>query len=453
MFMSGYIKTFLITIISILILVTMSGAAEFSYEENIHISNLHRIDDDLYGWGSNITIDGLVEGDLNVGGYTVNINGQIKNSADVFAFKLHHTGKIGGTLKGFVNSSIIDGYIGRSLLLASNEIRIGKDAFIEKDVYLLGNIIYFDGTCKEDAVIRGENIYITGIINGDLTVYGNKINILAPAIIKGNLTYTSEKEAKIELDEGVTIVGETTWKVPEKDKKDESTVQLTSLILGLSKLLAALLFGMILMYVASKYTIETVNQLRKKFIVSAATGLLSLLIFIFSIIVLIISVTCVIAGLALISGDLAPLGAIVLVLSILMVPITSFVTVSGGVLFYSGKIVMALVLGYYLIRIFKPQVAYISKIQLLLGLVILFLVFSIPYVGLVLYIIISIIGAGGIVLGIRNCRYDADKNQPPPPPVNNLEISEYKTGDSNIKPDRHNPPLPEPPHLSSDDDL
>ena len=350
------ITTSLFFLLCLVLLAQLSLAAEFTSDDNIHISNLHRLDDDLYGWGSNITIDGLIEGDLSVGGYTVNINGQIKNSANIFAYKIHHTGKVGGTFRGFANSSIIDGYVGRSLMLFSNEIKIGKDAFIEKEVYLFGSMIYFDGTSNENVEIRGENIYITGIINGDLTIHGNNINILAPAIIKGNFNYISDKEADIEMDEGVTIVGETSWEIPEKESNDlKSNLRLTSFIFTLSKFLAALLFGLILMYIAKKYTLETVYQLRKRFIISAATGLLALLIFIFSLIILIISVTCVVAGLALISGDMAPLGTIILVLSILLVPITSFATVSGGVIFYSGKIVIALLLGYFIIKLLIPK--------------------------------------------------------------------------------------------------
>ena len=91
-------------------------------------------------------------------------------------------------------------------------------------------------------------------------------------------------------------------------------------------------------------------------------------------------------------------------ISLLMVPITGFITVSGGVLFYSGKVIFALLVGYLLVRMIKPGATYLSRFQLLLGLIVLWLTFAIPYIGLLIYLVVSIVGAGAIVLGVKYCR-------------------------------------------------
>jgi hypothetical protein len=151
--------------------------------------------------------------------------------------------------------------------------------------------------------------------------------------------------------------------------------------------------------------------LRTRFTVSIATGFLSLLILVVAILILVISAIFLLVGLALISGELAPLGALVLVLSMLMVPITAFTTVSGGIIFYSGKIMFAFLVGYLLVRIFKSEAALLGKAQLLFGLIILALLFAVPYVGLLIYLLVSIAGAGAIVLGIKNCRANTGRSQ------------------------------------------
>ncbi len=45
----------------------VSQAAQFESDDNIHISNIHVIDGDLYTWGEKVTIDGEIKGDLNSG--------------------------------------------------------------------------------------------------------------------------------------------------------------------------------------------------------------------------------------------------------------------------------------------------------------------------------------------------------------------------------------------------
>jgi cytoskeletal protein CcmA (bactofilin family) len=389
-----------------LLLAGGAGATIIQTSDDIHISNLHHIDDDFYAFGQTITVDGLIEGDLVAGGYEVFTNGDVTGSQNVFAYRLHHTGTIGNSLRAFVNTAEIDGRVGRSIVIFAYDTRIGKGAIIERDVTIGGYSAHLEGTVGGKATVRADRIYISGEIRGDVDIEGRHITISPPTVIKGNLTYTSEKEIEIDPASGVTVLGETKWKKPERkdEEKEKGALSLRSVVLEISKLLAAFLFGIIVIYVFKRYAQESFNQLRTRFAVSAAVGFLALLIVIASVIILLISVVLIIIGLALISGNLAPVGAMVLILSILTVPIASFVTVSGGIVFYSGMILFALLLGYLAVKIFKAEPAMLGKGQLLLGLIVLAVLFAIPYVGFPIYLLITIIGAGGIILGIKNCR-------------------------------------------------
>ncbi|MEW6411116.1 MAG: polymer-forming cytoskeletal protein [Candidatus Zixiibacteriota bacterium] len=397
------------------------GAITFEKEDNIHISNLHRIDDDLIAWGSVITVDGLIEGDLIAGAYTVNTNGHIRGSQNVFAYTFTHAGKVDGALRAFVNRIDVNGYVGRSMMVSGQEIHVGEKTVIEKDAVLLGGSVYFDGMAREDVEITAGAVYISGVIHGNVVLKAENINILPPAFIEGNLTYYSENEAFIDEASGVTIVGETVWEPKEADADKDKVGLFTQSVVGISKLLAAFLFGVVLLLLFKRYAAESIKQLKTNFAVSTATGLLAMIIFAISVIILMISGILVITGLALVySSDGSPAGGLVLALSIFMVPITSFMTVSGGVLFYSGKIVFALLIGYALMKMMKPGAVYLGRFQMLLGLAILAVLCAVPYVGFIVYLVISIIGAGAIILGVKNCRKDSEApatlSAPPEPP-------------------------------------
>ena len=380
--------------------------------DNIHISNLHQIYDDLYAFGSNVTVDGLIRGDLVVGAYEVFINGEVTESENIFAYKLHHTGTVGNSLRAFANTVIIDGKVGRSVMLFAYDARIGKGAVVERDVSVLGFTARIDGTVGGNATIRTAKIVISGEIGGDVDIEAEEIRIVPPAVIKGNLRYCCEKEAEIDTAAGVTILGETRWEQPDEENgEDEKTgvAAFKTMIFKISKVLAAFLFGIIVVYLFRRYAEVSFHQLRTHFSISFATGFLFLLILVVALLILVISAIFLLVGLALISGELAPLGALVLVLSMLMVPITAFTTVSGGIIFYSGKIMFAFLVGYLLVRIFKSEAALLGKAQLLLGLIILALLFAVPYVGLLIYLLVSIAGAGAIVLGIKKCRAEVGR--------------------------------------------
>ncbi len=400
-------------------LLSAAGAqgSTFQKGDNIHISNLHRIDDDLYVFGKNITIDGLIDGDLMAGAYEVSTNGEVTGSENVFCYRLHHTGVISNSLRAFANTVTIDGKVGRSVMLFAYDACIGKGAVVERDVSMFGYTVRLDGTVGGDVMMQGNRIYISGEIGGDVDLEGEEINIVPPAAIKGNLTYTCEKELEIDTTAGVTILGETRWEQPkhkkEEQEKDEetSTAGFRSVIFNLSKVLAAFLFGIIVVYLFRRYAEVSFHQLRTRFSVSIAAGFLLLLILVVAMLILVVSTVFLLIGLALISGEMAPVGALALVLSMLMIPITTFTTVSGGILLYSGKIICAFLVGYLLVRIFKSKAAVLGKWQLLFGLVILVALFAVPYIGVLIYVLVSITGAGAIVLGIRN--YRAEVDQPP----------------------------------------
>ncbi len=387
------------------VFVFSAGATTFQTDDDIHISNLHQIDDDLYAFCQNIRVDGVINGDLIVGAYNIITNGRVEGSQDVAGYKLYHTGTVGNSLRAFVNTAIIEGSVDGSVLMFGYDCQISQGAVIGKDVTARGFSVRIDGTVKRNVDVLAERIVISGNIEGDVTLEGKRIKILPPAVILGDVTYTSEEELKIDTTAGVVVKGNVKWLLPEKTEEEEAEGEtffsFQQIIFKLSKLFAAFLFGIILLSLFRTTVTSSLEELRSRFAVSAATGFLFLLILLAAIVILVISSVFLIVGLALVSGKLALLGAIILILSMLMVPISTFTVVSGGMIFYSGKILIAFLLGYLIVRIFSPQAATINKKQLFLGLVVLSVLCSIPYFGVILYIVVCLIGAGGIVLGLR----------------------------------------------------
>ena len=385
-------------------------SADFIHEDQIHITNLHTIDDDIYAFGENITIDGKINGDAMLGGYKVVTNGTINHSANVFAYDCTINGNIEGALRVFANSMTLNGEVHRSALIISALPRIEEKATIEGELVINGSDIIINGTVNGPCRIYGDNVRIAGTLNDNVYIEAKKISIAAPAFIKGDLNYVSTDQALIDVQSGVTILGNTTWDLPEVDESTTKNKDFFTLcIIEGSLLLAAFLFGVIIIGIARKYVVETVFQLKTRPALSFGAGIATISIFVISIIILLITFVLFIAGGVLISDDYSVLGSLILALATLLLPITSFAVVSGGILFYAGKIMIALLAGFYLSGLIYKNVVTITRKQLFIGLVLMVIICNIPYLGILAYIILSIIGAGGIILGIKNCRHDINK--------------------------------------------
>lgn len=399
-------------------------AVTFDRGKRVEISNLHRLQGDFYALGGTVIIDGYVGGDLFALGQDYTCDGEVGGSANVWAESFHHRGKTVGSLRAGGVRVLVDGFVGRSLMAVGSEIRVGPRATIRRDAYIFGSRANLAGNVIGDVYIKGGRADISGQIEGDVELDCDQIAIVPPAVIKGNLTYSPDAEM-IEIDSagGVTILGSVS--IAEKDieeaAEEETDETFQSIVITASKTLAAFLFGVILIYVFGRYAREVCSELRQRPAVSFAAGLLTLLVCLVSAVILLLSLTLLAVGVVLVGGETSFLGALLVVFSITMIPVTGFAGISGAILLYTGKIALAMLIGYWLVRLIKSQPAALSKTQMLLGLIVITLVFSIPWIGVVLWILASIIGAGAIVLGIRSCRpgpqTSAQAGGSPPPPV------------------------------------
>ncbi len=393
---------FVLAVVSFLLVPAHLSASVFRSGDDVHISHLHLIEDDFYCFGQKLRMDGTIDGDLMFMGNECAIQGTITRSANLFGRFVDHSGRIEGSLRAFAQYVTIKGQIDGSVVACGQVVTLSPGSLVERDVNLYGAEINLEGVVNGKASMGGSKIHITGAIQGDVEIEAEHISILRPAVITGNLTYTSKKEATVDTT-GVTILGETIWKPPEV-KAEEEPDYLADITLWISNLLALFLFGIILVRLFRPYAEESFRQLKGRFSVSLAAGFLGVLMLIACIVILVIALFSVLIGRILISGDLAILGALLLIVSILLVPITSFVSVSGGIILYCGMVVMAFLVGFGIVRLVKARPASLSASSLFIGLVVLTFLCALPYVGIPLFILATIVGAGSIILGVRKCR-------------------------------------------------
>ncbi len=375
--------------------------------DNVHISALHEIDDDFYAISKQIKVDGVVTGDfLGVGGEAV-VKGNIGGSGNFCCQFLDHNGSVDGSLRFVGQRLTVTGRVGGSIVCAGQAVFIRQGSIVEKDVNIAAAEIDLDGTILGRAVCVGSNatVRVTAQIGGDLDIEAKKITIAPPAVIRGNLIYHTETEDQLTIEPGVTVIGTTTWKPPDTGSEDDSGI-LPDIAYALANLLAAFIFGILVLKLFRPYAEESFRQLRERVTASVAAGLVSLLGLVMAVVVLVLALIGTGAGSVLVSGDLAFLGVGVLVLSLLALPISSFITVAGAIILYSGKIVVGLVLGYQVLNLIRSdQDAQPSKAALFVGLLLLTIGNALPYMGPVVYALTMLIGGGAIVLGIYRCRH------------------------------------------------
>jgi len=366
----------MILTLTVCCLATISAASVFHGKGRYFVTRGDTIDDDLYLGVSEGALDGVITGDAVIAARKYSVTGEIKgslNSASQFATI---RGGIGNSVRMFAQTVTIEGTIGKNLLVFGDIIDLSENSLVGKDVTIFGGDVSLSGNVGGNALIKCNELILSGKIAGDVDIRAEKISILAPAEITGNITYKSKEEIKI--GDGVIIGGKVDWqkvKPGEDGEKDVGVGWAMRLLL----FTASLVTGLLLIALTNRHVRAATEQIVTKPLMTLGIGFV---------------VFCV-----------APVAVIILLILIIGIPAAIILLFTYTVFFYIAKIYVAIALGRVGIKALRKDAAPKAGWCLLVGLVVLTILFMIPQLGWIVYFVTIFWGFGAILLGIRECRW------------------------------------------------
>jgi cytoskeletal protein CcmA (bactofilin family) len=289
-----------------------------------------------------------------------------------------------------------NGTIAGDLVAFGGNVRILGD--VAGDVVAGGGNLWIQGNIQGTLDIQGGNIVIDGTVGQNAVITAAKLTISSKAILKGNLAYTSNKEADIE--EGAQIAGSINgdagskaillWKLtsvlanhipeqPESWKEWKSDLPLwLRILLRSSYFVSLLIAGIFILIVYRRHATMVADRIISFPLRTVGSGLIILI--------------CV------------PIASLILCISIVGLPI-GLVSLAAYLVFaYIGRVYVALAIGREILdRITKQEVRIIWP--LIVGLLIIMLLSSIPfYIGWIFRILFVLFGMGGMLIVEKRVR-------------------------------------------------
>jgi hypothetical protein len=129
-------------------------ATVFQSGDRVHITPLHKIDDDVIAAANNVTVSGSIDGDLITAAYDVDIQGEITGSVNILAYQLDHSGRIERSLRVLVNDAKINGYVGGSLVLVGSSSSLGRNGMVARNADIIGDRVTIDGVIQGSAKVE-----------------------------------------------------------------------------------------------------------------------------------------------------------------------------------------------------------------------------------------------------------------------------------------------------------
>ena len=365
------------------ILPSSVSAAEVKSSENLHIPPGETIEGNLYAASNSIVVDGDIAGDLIAFAKNITINGRLEGDLIALAQNITINGEINGNVRSISNTATINGSIARNVNFVGNNLNIERTAQINWDLLTGALKTNIKGVIKGNVYGNSETVSLSGKIgkNFNFSNYSNAqvINISPEANINGNLYYN--EGAKIAIAEKANIAGNTEIIKKETNNQGETS---RDIWLFVYKIFAILVIGLVVISLGKKHIPELNLLIQGKASKAFTWGFLASLI--------------------------APLATIILIFSIIGIPLALIIIFAWIILFCLAKIIVALFIGKYLISIFNKET---NKnffhplndknliFSLVIGVVVLWLLFTIPYIGWLISFLAGSIGLGAILLYLK----------------------------------------------------
>jgi hypothetical protein len=344
------------------------AAPRFVHEETVRVAAGETHQGTLAVSCESLEIDGVVVGDVWAFCERVSIRGEVDGSALLLGRELEVQGQVAGGIVAAGEQVRLEGSVGRSAYLAGERVSVGPRARVARDAFLGGERVRVEGEVARDLAAGGERVELEGEVGRDLEAWSERVGVLAGARVGGDLrAHLPEREA-LDVAAGAVVAGATDVEVLEGHRHTMWSRYRDGhfyawLALGFA---ASFLIGMLLHALAPGLFAGRLVTGRD-FFVSLGLG--------FAVLVL------------------APIALVLLALTVVGIPAALIGLAAWGVALYLGGVVVAALIGRSLVKP-RGDGARDFGVALLVGLAVVVVVKSLPFVGRPAGWVIALVGVG-----------------------------------------------------------
>lgn len=314
-------------------------------------SNSGTVNDDIFAAGRAVTNEGTVNGDMFVAAQNAMINGTIS-----------------GSIRALAETINVSARVDRNVLAAGRVITLEKAGTINGSMNAAGQTVTVNGVINKGFNAAGASVFIDGTVTGDVYIEADNITVTPNARIDGNLSYKSSKEANIPA--GV-VTGKINKNITPKAvaaPKEEKPFSIGNIISKLLWIISSFLLGALLIKLFERFFTTSSDTIKTSWGKYLGIGFLTLII--------------------------VPIAVLMLLVTIIGIPIGLVSLVIYFLFLYLAKIPVSIFVGGLLL---KDKSIYL---KLLLGLVILGVIYLIPYLGGITSFAVILTGLGTLVYNI-----------------------------------------------------
>lgn len=358
---------------------------------------------DLYALTGKSIIEGVLQGDATLFTTELNVTGTVTQDLNAAAGEVRLSGAVNDDLHVATSKLIVSGTVGSDLLAWSGQTELAREGVVHGSAVIYSGQVDLQGKVEGAAKITGGKVEINGEIGGDVIVSCDELIVGPQARIAGHLTYDARNT--IDVPAGMVAGGVTKTEHPPGANQPaaaegESPFRFSAgfvFFWNLFLAVVALIAGVLLLLFFKPFVDSSLQRSRTGQGVGACFGI----------------------GLV---GFLVLLVAGVLCLCLL--PLALGLWSALGALVYFGGLIGKMILGNWILILLRrraapgppaagnelpvpalaPPAAGHPLLSLVIGIALVFLFRLIPFVGWLIWFLVTVTGIGAALLQLRGGR-------------------------------------------------
>jgi len=364
--------SFLLGALLLVALLIPSAVLAFNVKttDSVYIEKDEVVEGNMYVVSNNITIEGVVNGDLIALAQNITVKGRVVGDIISASQNLNIEGEVSGNIRSIANTaSLVNTTVKRNVNLVGTNILISKNSNINWDALVLARVVEMRGTVQGSLHGVADKLLISGDVNKDVSFtinqnddyyQGEPIKITDDSNIKGDLNYSYNKNLNIDKS---LIAGAINFN--KKDIENDWQKNIWNFIIAV---FSALVVGLVFISISKKEMTIIQEKANSRYGKSLLVGLGILF--------------------------LTPIVSIILMMTIIGIPLGFIMLILWFITLYFAQIMISLGLGKQIReRLFKAKKKNIMA-DLIIGITVLYLLFSIPIFGGVITFFSTLLGLG-----------------------------------------------------------
>ena len=271
----GFLTSF--ALLFSLALIPSVHAADIRLGEAISINANDLVSSNLYVSGAQVTIPGSSAKDAIVAGGRVIINGPVSGDILAAGGTVDILERVSGDVRAIGGQITISGLIGGDLIVAGGVVHLLPGASVSGDVVIVGGQATLDGTISGMARLYGGTVLINGLMGGDVLIRaGDSVAFGDRAVIGSSVAYTAPQEAVI--SEKATLGSHVTFTelaIPARSLGPSGVGAIFAAVAGViivAKLLTAVVTSVALVLVFPRFSRRVISDAFENFWKAAGIG-------------------------------------------------------------------------------------------------------------------------------------------------------------------------------------